>query len=485
MENPHCAAKANHLEALANGESMRNHILSSAIVAVFSIAAVHCSSDPVTPPAGSGGSGGAGGGGGANACDSAPSVTPVADIFMRHAVDVNRKGPAYASAADINGDGRTDLVISRIGTTRDQNGGIALSKAEVSIYLRGESLDCWQEVPLIGAADDLYFPGQSTVDDIDGDGDLDIALGFGFFVCQFDGKVGPCGAVLWMEQTPSGWKRHDIVPEGDSEFFHKAVFVDFDGDGTKDLLTVGETQPAGGKVYWFKGDTASPDRFNKEKLEIGSGAGSFAQAIDIDGDGDLDVASAAYFAPNTPFSWFERTAEPSAAAPAGVFVQHLINNDSGRGIQMELVPNFYGDGKLVAIATNHVNTANPMPDPVESAVMSFEMPADPTMPWTKTVLSTGIVSRPNEGLGVNAAPGVFGHGDVDGDGDEDIVVSGDGDIRTFWLEQTAKGVFTTHVLEQSLGQAGGCLVKDLDGDGKNEVVFTGYEDNAVYVYERK
>ena len=34
-----------------------------------------------------------------------------------------------------------------------------------------------------------------------------------------------------------------------------------------------------------------------------------------------------------------------------------------------------------------------------------------------------------------------------------------------------------------LGQAGGCRIVDLDGDSRNEIVMTGYEDAAVYVYK--
>jgi hypothetical protein len=52
------------------------------------------------------------------------------------------------------------------------------------------------------------------------------------------------------------------------------------------------------------------------------------------------------------------------------------------------------------------------------------------------------------------------------------------------MEQTAPGTFRMHVLEESLGQASGALVTDVSGDGKNELVFTGYEDGAVFVYAR-
>jgi hypothetical protein len=44
---------------------------------------------------------------------------------------------------------------------------------------------------------------------------------------------------------------------------------------------------------------------------------------------------------------------------------------------------------------------------------------------------------------------------------------------------------TTHILESGLGQAGSTNVVDLDGDGKMELVVSGYENNVVYAYHRK
>jgi hypothetical protein len=72
---------------------------------------------------------------------------------------------------------------------------------------------------------------------------------------------------------------------------------------------------------------------------------------------------------------------------------------------------------------------------------------------------------------------------VDSDGDIDLAVSGDGDKRAFVLEQTAPGEFTTHVLEDPLGQAGGMKIVDFDGDGNMEIVASGYDENAIYLYE--
>jgi lipoprotein-releasing system permease protein len=135
--------------------------------------------------------------------------------------------------------------------------------------------------------------------------------------------------------------------------------------------------------------------------------------------------------------------------------------------------------------TNSANTSKMPPDPQESAILVFDKPAEPTKPWKKTQISKGIKSAPGSPFSPQAAPGIFGHGDIDGDGDIDLLVSGDGDPRVFWLEQKAPGQWETHVLEKNLAQAGGMVVTDLDGDGKNELIVTGYEANSIFVYTRK
>jgi hypothetical protein len=398
-------------------------------------------------------------------------------------------GPAFITVADMNDDGLEDLVVSAFGEvdTRD-DGTIGIGDGSVSIYLQGDSLGCWEKQSVFDESHGAAFPNHTTVEDVDGDGDLDVFVPFGFFACQFDPeRPGVCGALTWFENDGGEWVRHDIVEGQSPLFYHEVEFVDIDGDGVKDAVTVGETSSSA-MTQWFKGDPDSPSLFESEPRDIGEGLGALPTVADIDGDGDLDVASAEYFVTQEDdtresFAWFERIADPSEANPAGEWLRHTIDAESGPSIHLEPVEDLYGDGVLRWLGSNHTNTTDGRPDP-ESAVFVYEVPEDPTQPWIRTQISTGIESRPIEGVSFQAAPGLVGHGDIDGDGDIDVAVAGDGDEHTYWLEQTAPGEFSTHVIEDQLGQASGALVVDLDHDGKNEMVFSGFEDDVLYVYER-
>ncbi len=401
--------------------------------------------------------------------DPADARLPVDSRFQRYMVSNDLDGPAYVAVGDLDGDQTPEIVVASLGVIAGSFQG------SLTMYKRGATLGDWTPTTI---SSDFKFANQPTIVDMDGDGDKDILLPVGFFACKF--LAIQCGAVHWFEQTASGWTKHDIVTE-QVEFYHSAVLADMNGDKLKDLVTVAEDfdPPSKGsselQVFYATDDKGN---FESTPTVIGAGLGSFPRVHDIDDDGDLDIASAEFFHGDDSFAWYERTADG--------WQRHVIDADSGPSIQMTLVPNLYGDGKLRAVGTNHTNTERDPPDAWESAVLVFEIPDDPTQPWIKTKVSEGIVSRKGD-LTMNRydAPGIHGVGDIDGDGDIDIAVSGDGDQRVFWLEQTAPGQFETHVLEADLGQAGGQVITDLDGDGKPEIIVTGYEHRVVYIYEHE
>jgi hypothetical protein len=408
-------------------------------------------------------------------CDDGDKVDnrPYPDRYVRYTVSETVAGAAFAVVADIDGDDYDDIVVSAYGEDIHNLPGYG------SIFKGRGNLENWAEEALFGADEKLRFPTEPYVEDIDGDGDMDVLLQGGFFLPGV-----PCGFVAWFEQGNDAWIRHDVMENGYEFFFHGSELADMNEDGRLDIVTVAERYDAiYAEVPQIYLGNDEPDRFDKTPLILGMGLGSVPNVYDIDGDGDLDIASGEFFLPDDfkPFSfaWFEQTAPMTDENPTGTWERNIIADSMGPTIMLSLVPDLYGDGKLYAVGSNHTNVNEG--DPWVSAVYAFEMVAGSEKDyWPYHMLSKDIESRPGQG---QMAPGVLGWGDVDGDGDIDIAVSGDGDDRIFVLEQNECGGFTTQILDQGLGQASGMKIVDMDKDGNAEILITSYEQNAVYLYE--
>ena len=407
--------------------------------------------------------------------------------FERFTVDKKANGPAFAELADLNQDGQQELIVSKFGKI-----GMSVPPGEVTIYKRGASLSEWEKIPLVVPGDGIRFPNKPFVHDVTKNGKLDIIIPSGFLVCELLPFGKPCGGLTLFENTGKGFKKHDIVKPGYHLFFHGAQFIDLNGNGIEDLVTVGERKsgPLGrikdtAITMWFKG-IPEPPYFESTPRPLADGMGALPSLIDLNNDGKLDIASAEYFYGDAAsFAWLEQIAPISETNPNGLWQRHIIDDQVGPAIQLSFVKDLYGDGKLRAIGSNHTNTQKGKPDPWESAIYVYDIPNDPRKPWKRTKISEGIVSRPGNFFALQAAPGIFGTGDLSGNGLTDILVSGDGDDRVFWLEQTEPGNFSTHVLAENFGQAGAMLVSDIDQDGSNEAIISSYEEDEIRILKVK
>jgi hypothetical protein len=203
---------------------------------------------------------------------------------------------------------------------------------------------------------------------------------------------------------------------------------------------------------------------------------------DGDGDGDTDGDTDADADGDT-----DTDAGTVSLGTSGTWVRHVINDAIGESIMFDFIEDLCGDGLLKAVGTNHTNTKD-KPNSPESQVVLFDVPTAPEalkQPWPVRKISEGIVSRRSPAGGPQGAPGIFGYGDVDMDGDIDLLVSGDGDPKVYVIEQTDPCVFKTRTLTTNFGQAGAMLVVDLDNDGTNEIIVSSYEANEVRAYEWK
>ena len=437
-----------------------------------------------TTPGGDTGDTTPGGDTGTDTGDDIVAEIPVDTNFIRITADDNPNKPAFVTVGDIDKDGKLDMVVAQYGPSLSGN---------YDIYWGTGKLNQWTKETLnIGGDNGISFPHPVKIADVNGDGINDIVSPSGFLACLTN-----CGNIFWLEGTGTRnqWTKHEIVKNND-HFFFDVSLVDIDGDGIDDILTnaskKGMTGGQDEQLMWFKGTTTA-DRFETTKRVISSGnGGPFPRFVDINGDNKKDIALAQFFnsdiSKNGSFIWFEQIDTDN-------WTKHIIDNESGEGFMLEIIDDLYGDGVRRAVGVNHVNSADNASGPKEG-VFIFDIPEDPTLPWTKKNIATDIKSRGSGFLGManQAAPGLFGYGDITGNGLIDFVVSGDGDSRVFWFEQNPAGTFTQHTLDGvagasngagSFGQAGGMQIVDLDNDGKNEIVVTLYEDNKLYIYKVK
>lgn len=388
----------------------------------------------------------------------------MASGFVCHELDALPDRPAFIHAADFDGDGANELVVSKFAGSSPMGSGF------VDLYRRGGAgLDSWTKTRLL---EGIKFPNNISTRDIDGDGRLDIIVPAGFLATA----PQKSGTLLWLENTGEGFKTHTLTTGG-KYFYHHAEFVDLDGDSIKDLVTVGEEKgmfnEGSAQVHFFRGN-GSADRFEKTPVKIADGLGSLPTVVDFDVDGDPDIASAEYFGSKGSFAWLENLGE-------GKWRKNYIDSKAGKSIQLSLVENLYGDGRTILVGANHTNTSDNSAD-VESAVFVYENSSQYPGQFLKTQISRGIKSRKSPAVGPQGAPGVFGWGDVDGDGLADIVVHGDGDPCVYLLKQVEKGRFETLILAKNMPQGGVC-VSDLDRDGICEIIASSYENNKLMIYD--
>lgn len=226
--------------------------------------------------------------------------------------------------------------------------------------------------------------------------------------------------------------------------------VDVDRDGDLDWITGCNR----GDVWWF--EYQGPDNWTCHKIggDVGTDVGG--TAFDVDGDGWVDQVSGS--------TWFRNPGTPRR----NEFTRYA-NGTIGRSHD-NIAADVDGDGKLDLVSMSDA-----------AGLYWYRIPADPTKP-----------SEGHEiGPAVHGGIAPQGVGDVDGDGDSDVVRS------TGWFEnQDGKGTRWTWHANIPGGHDGKfkdttrSWLVDLDRDGDNDVVMCdndrgGNDTGRVHWFENR
>lgn len=241
------------------------------------------------------------------------------------------------------------------------------------------------------------------------------------------------------------------------DWFHSVTLSDLDRDGDLDV-TVASARGTRKTRNFFWYEYKAPDKWIEHILGDMDETQQGAEIADIDGDGWIDIISGNH--------WYRNSQDPRRT-PFTRFRYRQVN----QGFHDVAVAEIDGDGRLdiVTLSENH-------------GIYWYRKPGDPSKLWPEH----RIASQENCPHGAFGPEGI---GDLDKDGDNDIV------LVDKWLENDGQGTsWITHPIEfgrWSVPTWGGpeimaarTVIRDLDEDGDNDIVMTECDvpDSAAAVF---
>jgi hypothetical protein len=274
---------------------------------------------------------------------------------------------------------------------------------------------------------------------------------------------------------------------------HDSVLADFNGDGWRDLVVANEIQPMlsffpgladGGfaitptdfPLSFFPGEMAvlNTDEDPEPELAVLDGLRSRVHIVD--------------YVPGQGFSMVSQT--PTGASPSSISTRDI--DDDGFG-DLLIITREVDEVRVLFGAEDHS-----FPDHVGLDLSggtgwgeALDLNADGLPDLAVTDGSIRIGTTLNQGdrsfgpvtwLEARAGAGIMAVGDLDQDLDEDIVVVNKFDKSLTMFENTGAGVLTRRIEALPLVSApAGILIRDMDGDGRPELVMNFREESLLGV----
>jgi hypothetical protein len=245
-----------------------------------------------------------------------------------------------------------------------------------------------------------------------------------------DGKPDIVSGEFWYEGP--NWTKHRFR---EIQFTNNYVDdfsdlpMDVNGDGRVDIVSCAWFAK---RVWWSENPGNTGGLWKDHSIETGFNV-EFAFLVDLDNDGKAREILPEFGNANAPLTWYE--------AKKGTFVPHVVSEKSyGHGI---------GAGDVNKDGRTDILTPQGW----------FEAPPDP--------LAGAWKFHPDFQLGETGFIHVM---DVNGDGRPDLVTSLAHNYGIFWMEQTAQGGWTKHLIDDSWSQAHSLVLADVNGDGKLDIV---------------
>jgi len=287
--------------------------------------------------------------------------------------------------------------------------------------------------------------------DIDGLGGMDVVS-----ASQTDGTIA------WHENVNGDgtiWVEHIISTDAPGAYYVYAE--DIDGDGDMDVLSASQEDDT---IAWFE-NTDGLGTFGPK--QIITDTADFAQSVyadDLDGDNDMDVISASSI--DKKVAWHE-----NVNGDGSVWIEHIISTDAF-GAWSVYAADLDGDNDLDVLSASFVDSKIAWYENLDG-LGDFGDPA------TNQILITATANTITARF-VRA-------GDLDGDGDWDVVSASRGDNKIAWYENLGGGDFgdintNQNILTDQLNWPTSVSTVDFDYDGDLDILFNSLNEHKIALF---
>ncbi len=337
--------------------------------------------------------------------------------------DVSLYSTFWVSTADIDRDGAQDIVVALSGNNT------------IAWYKNIDNSGSFE--PKIIVTNALNYTDYVSTSDINQDGDIDIL------------SLSPSDQIVWFENLDgNGTFSNKNIINNTQDVPRTVIGSDIDGDGDNDVIACSRYDNT---IAWYE-NVGGQGNFSGMNIITSTADTAIGMDVaDIDGDGDMDVVSDSSSIVNTP-SWYRN-----------------MNGEGTFGGEHIIVSENYGL-MLVKLADINNDGAND--------IVSMEFGGN-TIAWFENLNGTGTFATKQIISTDVTHPIQVEIGDIDNDGNKDIVSVSTVDNKVAWYKNDGTGNFGSQIIiDDAFIKGRGLSLSDIDNDGYIDIVASNVDPDT-------